>query len=68
VQLRGQFKVHDSTCGSGDVAPLILNVVSTRCKLVARGTSRRYPFNRRLGGPQSRSERFGLYRESNYGY
>jgi len=34
--------------------------VSTKCMLVVRVTSRRYPSNRRLGGPQSQSERFGV--------
>ena len=58
MQLREQFKLHDSTCGSGGVGPLIFNV-STRCTLVVRVTSRRYPSNSGPGGP-SRSERSGV--------
>ena len=36
--------------------------VMTSCHVP--GTGRRYPFNRRLGGPQSRSERFGKQKKS----
>jgi hypothetical protein len=58
---------HEGVWGSGCINPNFLDlgtswrwVVSfTPLPLYPRGKSPRYPLDRRLGGPQSRSERFG---------
>jgi hypothetical protein len=65
VRILNYASHHEDVWGSGSIAPPFLTaalhgVVSfTHLPLYRRGKSPRYPFDRRLGGPQSRSGRCG---------